>query len=415
MGLVVQKFGGSSVADAERIKRVARRAVEYKQAGNDVIVVVSAMGDTTDDLLDLMKGITSSPPARELDMLLSTGEQISISLLAMAIKEMGYDVVSLTGPQAGIKTNDVYSKARIIDIDDTRMQAELKKGNILVVAGFQGINSKEDITTLGRGGSDTTAVAIAAALKADVCEIFTDVDGVYTCDPRMVPNARKLDTISYDEMLELASLGALVLQPRAVEFAKNFDVVVHVRSSFNYNEGTLVKGVNHMEKERVVSGIAHDLNVAKIALFEVPDRPGIAKILFQGLSQAAVNVDMIIQSTMRNEKNDISFTCSKDDLPKALEVVEKVCKDLGAGGFSYDDKVGKVSIVGAGMVSNPGVASMMFEALADEDINIELIATSEIKLSCLIKADQAKLAVMALHNKFELEKIVDSVKKVVKK
>lgn len=415
MALVVQKFGGSSVADADRIRRVAKRAVECKENGNDVIVVVSAMGDTTDELLDIMKQISDTPPERELDMLLSTGEQVSIALLAMAIHKMGHEVISLTGTQAGIKTNDIYNKARIVNINTQRLHAELKQGKIIVVAGFQGSNDIGDITTLGRGGSDTTAVALAAAVQADVCEIFTDVDGVYTSDPRIVHNAQKLDSISYDEMLELASLGAVVLQPRAVEFAKHYNVIVHVRSSFNYNEGTIVKGEEKMEKERVVSGIAHDLNVAKIALFDVPDRPGIARTLFQNLSAASVNVDMIIQSTMRNEKNDISFTCSKDDLKKALEVVEKVCQEIGAGGFSFDDQVAKISIVGAGMVSNPGVAAQMFEALAEEDINIELIATSEIKLSCIIRASQAKLAVLALHNKFELEKVKDSLKQKVAK
>lgn len=411
MALVVQKFGGSSVADAERISRVARRAVECKREGNDVIVVVSAMGDTTDDLLKLVNQVNDTPSLRELDMLLSTGEQISIALLAMAIQKLGEKAVSLTGPQAGVKTNDIYNKARIVSINNQRLQAELKEGKIIVVAGFQGLNDAGDITTLGRGGSDTTAVALAAALNADVCEIFTDVDGVYTCDPRIVPDARKLETISYDEMLELASLGAVVLQPRAVEFAKNYNVVVHVRSSFNYNQGTLVKGAETMEKERVVSGIAHDLNVAKIALFDVPDRPGVAKLLFQTLAQSSVNVDMIIQSTMKNEKNDISFTCSLDDLKKALAVVDEVCAELGAGGYSYDEHVAKISIVGAGMVSNPGVAAEMFEALADEEINIQLIATSEIKVSCIIKAEQAKLAVLALHNKFELGKISDTIKK----
>jgi len=408
--LVVQKYGGSSVADPERIRRVARRVIECKEAGNDVVVVVSAMGDTTDDLIDLMKKITDNPPDREYDMLLSTGEQISISLLAMAIHAYGHKVISLTGPQAGIKTNEIYTKAKITNISTRRLRAELAKGQIVVVAGFQGINENDDLTTLGRGGSDTTAVALAAALEADVCEIFTDVDGVYTTDPRIVPQASKLETISYDEMLELASLGALVLQPRAVEFAKHYNVVLHVRSSFNHNEGTIVKGVDQVEKERVVSGIAHDLNVAKIALFDVPDQPGVAKKVFQTLAEANVNVDMIVQSTMRNEANDISFTCAHDDLKKAVPAMEEIVKTIGAKGFSYDEDVAKVSIVGAGMVSNPGVAAKMFEALADEDINIEMIATSEIKVSCIIKASQVKLAVLALHNKFELEKIGDSLR-----
>lgn len=404
VALVVQKYGGSSVADAERIKRVARRAVECFREGNQVVVVVSAMGDTTDELLDLMKQITRNPEPRELDMLLSTGEQISIALLAMAIQEEGVAAISLTGPQAGIRTDNIFNKARIKKVFTQRIKEELNSNRIVVVAGFQGLNEDGEITTLGRGGSDTTAVALAAALKADVCEIFTDVDGVYTADPRLVSQARKLAEISYDEMLELASLGAVVLQPRAVEFAKHYDVVIHVRSSFNQQPGTIVRRESTMEKEKVVSGIAHDLNVAKIAIFDVPDRPGVAKTLFQLLAEQKVNVDMIIQSATRNENNDISFTCAHDDLARALIAVEKACSELGARGYTYDEDVAKVSIVGAGMVSNPGVAASMFEALAEEGINIEMIATSEIKISCIIRASDVKLAVLALHNKFNLEK-----------
>ena len=410
MSIVVQKFGGSSVADPTRINRVADRVIECKEQGNAVVVVVSAMGDTTDDLLELVRQISDSPSDREMDMLLSTGEQVSIALLAMAIKAKGHEVISLTGPQAGIKTDSVYTKAKILDIDTVRLNKELDAGKIVVVAGFQGINALGDTTTLGRGGSDTTAVALAAALKADVCEIFTDVDGVYTCDPRICTDASKLETISYDEMLELASLGALVLQPRAVEFAKNYNVVIHVRSSFNHNLGTLVRGDLGMEKERIVSGVAHDLNVAKIAIFDMPDKPGIARKLFRALADAKVNVDMIIQSTQRNEYNDISFTTTHDDLRKALGVVEKVVEEMGAKGFTYDENVAKVSIVGAGMVSNPGVAAMMFEALADEDINIEMIATSEIKVSVIVRASDVKLSVLALHNRFELAKLSESLK-----
>lgn len=360
------------------------------------------MGDTTDDLLDLARQITSRPPERELDMLLATGEQVSSSLLAMAVDALGYSVISLTGTQVGITTDDVHTKAKILDISANRLREELIHNRIVIVAGFQGCNSNNDITTLGRGGSDTTAVAIAAALKADVCEIYTDVDGVYTADPRIVPDARKLSVISHDEMLELASLGALVLQPRSVEVAKQHGVTVHVRSSFNYNEGTLVREVAKMEKEIVVSGVASDLKVAKISLLDVPDRPGVASHLFKALANERINVDMIIQSTMRSERNNISFTICRDDLDKALLIVEKVRDEIGAGGIAFGKEVAKVSIVGAGMITNPGVAATMFSALAAENINIEMISTSEIKVSCIIKADEAPKAVQALHRAFEL-------------
>ncbi len=401
--LVVQKFGGSSVANPERIKRVAKRVVGTKRAGNQVVVVVSAMGDATDELISLARQLSDNPSDREMDMLLSTGEQVSIALLAMAVDSFGEPVVSLTGPQAGITTNEVYAKAKITGIDTTRLNKELAEGKIVVVAGFQGRCANDDTTTLGRGGSDTTAVALAAAIHADVCEIFTDVDGVYTCDPRVVPRARKLESISYDEMLELASLGALVLQPRAVEFAKQYNVRLHVRSSFNYNTGTMVQEVGSMEKEMVVSGVAYDLNVAKIAFFDVPDKPGTAMKLFSALAAENINVDMIIQSTMRNEVNDISFTITKDDLNKALRVAEKVKEEIGATGYNYDGDVAKVSIVGAGMITNPGVAAGMFAALADAGVNIQMISTSEIKVSCIIDAQSAKKAVQALHTRFALD------------
>lgn len=408
MGLVVQKFGGSSVANAERIKRVASRVVECKEEGNDVVVVVSAMGDTTDDLIAISKELTDEPSPREMDMLLATGEQISIALLAMTIQNMGHNAVSLTGPQAGFVTDKVHAKGKILYINPERAHNELKKGNIVVVAGFQGMTMDNEITTLGRGGSDTSAVALASALDADVCEIFTDVDGVYTADPRIVTDAHKLDTISYDEMLELASLGALVLQPRSVELAKQFNVVLHVRSSFNHNEGTLVKEEDEMqqtmEKERVVSGVAHDLNAAKLTLFDVPDQPGVASKIFKALAAERINVDMIIQSQQRDGLNDISFTITKDDLQKAIQVVEKIKEEIKAGGFLYDDDVAKISIVGAGMITNPGVAADMFEALAQNDINIEMISTSEIKVSCIIKSQNAKRAVLILHDYFELGK-----------
>lgn len=401
--LVVKKFGGSSVGNPERIKRVARRVVEEHQKGNQVVVAVSAMGDTTDDLISLAKQVTNNPSEREMDMLLSTGEQISIALLSMAIRDLGSDVISLTGAQVGIYTDEVHTKAKILKIETERVQAELKENRVVVVAGFQGINPNNDITTLGRGGSDTTAVALAAALKADVCEIFTDVDGVYTADPRVVPTASKLSNISYDEMLELASLGALVLHPRSVELAKQYGIPLHVRTSFNHNEGTIVEEAPNMENAPVVSGVAHDFNVAKIGLFDVPDRPGVAKNIFKALSSGSINVDMIIQSAMRNNMNDISFTITQDDLRKALQIIEGIQAEVGFKGYTHDEDVAKVSIVGAGMISHPGVAADMFEALADEEINLEMITTSEIKVSCVIKRSDTERAVLALHNKFRLD------------
>lgn len=408
--LVVQKYGGSSVANAERIRRVARRVADVRAEGHSVVVVVSAMGDTTDDLIHLVNEITESPPEREMDVILSTGEQVSIALLAMAVKELGAPVISLTGAQVGIMTDNAHTKAKILNVNATRLQEELKQGNIVVVAGFQGIDSHNDITTLGRGGSDTTAVALAAALKADLCEIYTDVDGVYTTDPRLVPEARKLDVVSYDEMLELANLGAVVLHPRSVELAMQYGIPLHVRSSFNHNLGTIVKGVDSLEKALVVTGVAYDLNVAKIGLYDVFDKPGIAYKLFKALSDEKVNVDMIVQSAMRDERNDISFTCAQGDLKKALEVVGKLLPELGADDATSDEHVAKVSIVGAGMVSNPGVAALMFEALFEAGINLEMISTSEIKVSCIIRADDAKKAVLALHKKFNLAKGADKYK-----
>lgn len=401
--LIVQKFGGSSVANPDRIRRVARRVVNLHRDGNEVVVVVSAMGDTTDDLIELVRRISSNPPDREMDMLLSTGEQVSIALLAMSIQTMGEKVISMTGWQAGIITSDTHTKARIEDIKTTRLRQELDVGNIVVVAGFQGVNSNNDITTLGRGGSDTTAVALAAALKADLCEIFTDVDGVYTTDPRMVPEARKLESVSYDEMLELAHLGAGVLHPRAVECAKIYNIPLHVRCSFNNEPGTIVEEVNRMEKTLVVTGVAHDLNVAKISIFELPDRPGIAYRIFKTLADASINVDDIVQSSMRDGVTNISFTVTQSDIRRALTLVEeKILTDVGAGGYSHEPEVAKVSIVGAGMVSNPGVAAIMFETLAEEDINLDMISTSEIKISCIIKHVDGERAVKALHRKFKL-------------
>ena len=400
--LVVQKYGGSSVANPERIKRVAARIIETKRQGHNVVVVVSAMGDTTDELIDLMKQINDSPSEREMDMLLSTGEQISVALLAMAIESMGEKAVSLTGAQVGIVTDNIHTKAKIIDVHTERLKAELKAGNIVVVAGFQGISVNKDITTLGRGGSDTSAVAVAAVLRAGLCEIFTDVDGVYTADPRIVPQARKLDVVSFDEMLELSHLGAGVLHPRSVELAKKYKVPLHVRSSFNHNQGTVLKEVEEMEGLNVVTGVAHDNNVAIVGIFDVPDEPGIAMKIFNALSDANINVDVIVQSAMRNNINDIAFTVTKDELMKTLAVVKDSQEKVGYKEYSCDDKVAKVSIVGAGMASHYGVAARMFEALAEQDVNIEMISTSDIKVSCIINSDDTEKAVKALHKKFEL-------------
>ncbi|NLC76124.1 MAG: aspartate kinase [Clostridia bacterium] len=405
MSLIVQKFGGSSVANPERIKKVAERIIEYKDAGHQVITVVSAMGDSTDDLIELANQLNARPSAREMDMLLSTGEQVSISLLAMAIQAKGYPVISLTGPQAGIRTNSSHGKAKILNVQTDRLEQELANGKIIIVAGFQGISDKNEITTLGRGGSDTTAVALAAALNANVCEIYTDVDGVYTSDPRIVPKAAKLSVISYDEMLELASLGAAVLQPRAVEFAKLNNVKLHVRSSFNHNEGTIVREVEDMEKDMVVSGVACDHNVTKIALFDVPDKPGIAYQLFDALAQENINVDMIIQSHERENRNDFSFTVGRDDKARAVEIANQVADAIGARGVAYDDTVAKVSIVGAGMKTNPGVAAKMFEVLYRLNINIQMISTSEIKVSCVVDDESADRAVVALHTAFGLDQL----------
>lgn len=399
----MQKFGGTSVANPDRIKVVARRVVEARKSGDDVVVVVSALGDTTDELIDLARQITDRPPRRELDMLLSTGEQISIALLAMAINELGMPVVSLTGAQGGIMTDTTHTKAKITDVRTERIRKELDAGRIVIVAGFQGVTPDYDITTLGRGGSDTTAVALAVALGAHTCEIFTDVDGVFTADPRVVPSARKLTDISYGEMLEMASLGAGVLQPRAVEFGSQYNVPIHVRSSFNRNDGTVVREERIVERDMVVVGVAHDVNVAKVAILDVPDRPGIAHRIFSTLAKEGINVDMIVQTTKVENTADMVFSVGRDDLPQTREIVENVSAELGAKGVLVDDDVAKVSIVGAGMVSNPGVAARMFEALAEASINIMVISTSEIKVSCLVKAEDALKAVRVVHEAFGLE------------
>jgi aspartate kinase len=405
MAIIVQKYGGTSVGSVERIKKVAARITVAKSAGNDVVVIVSAMGDTTDDLIELLKGVTDNPDPREYDMLLSTGEQVSAALVTMAIHSLGFKAISLTGWQAGIHTEDIPSKARITHIKLDRVQKELHEGKIVVVTGFQGIDSHGDITTIGRGGSDTSAVVIAAALKADVCEIYTDVDGVYTADPRIVNDARKLKTVSYDEMLELASLGAQVLHPRSVECAKNYGLVIHLRSSMSDLEGTYIKEVSDMEKKDVVSGVALDTNIAKVGILKVPDKPGIAAKLFRSLGDEKINVDMIIQSIHPSGSHaDMAFTVNKTEMKKAVDVTNKVAKELGAEGVVSDSDVAKISIVGVGMISKPGVAGTMFEALGKNGINIEMISTSEIKISCVIKAEQGKKAMEILHKEFILGK-----------
>jgi aspartate kinase len=409
MKLVVMKFGGSSVANAEKIKHVAKRVRGRKDGGYGVVVVVSAPGDMTDDLIELARGVSDSPDEREMDMLLSTGEQASIALLCMALKSQGADAISLTGPQAGILADHDHTRARITDIKPKKIQAELAKKKIVVVAGFQGLNPNEDIATLGRGGSDLTAIALAAALKADLCEIYTDVEGVYTTDPRVVPDARKLDEISYDEMLELAGSGAQVMQGRSVEVAKKFNVVFAVRSTFSEAEGTRVhQEVSGME-EVVVSGIAFDRNQAKLSMIEVPDRPGIAAEVFGALAKVGVNVDMIIQSTAQGGTNDISFTVPAGELNKALTALEPVKAELRAREIQHEAGVGKVAVVGVGMRSHPGVAARMFKTLADNKINIQMISTSEIKISVIVTKDQVDAAVKALHKEFELSGIKEKV------
>lgn len=403
MALLVCKFGGSSVASMDKIKNVALRLKDMQSQGNELVVVVSAMGDTTDDLLALAAEIGDKFSTREMDMLLATGEQQSAALLALTLNSMKCPAVSLCGWQAGIRTDGVHSKARITGIKAERINNELATGSIVVIAGFQGISPQQNITTLGRGGSDTSAVALAAALGAERCLIFTDVNGVYTADPRIVKEARKIDRISYEEMLEMASLGAGVLQPRAAEFAMHYNVDVEVLNSFNNESGTIITEGSKMEKQRIVSGIAHDLNVARIALFDVPDQPGVAMTIFKVLADNKINVDMVIQGGMRSNRNDIAFTIESDELEKALPLVNDVVMKIGASGMSYGKDVAKISIVGAGMQSNPGVAAAMFEALADANINIHMISTSEIKVSCIIDETEVNKAVQALHNKFRLE------------
>ncbi len=413
MPLVVQKFGGSSLSTPEHIRRVAERVARERAAGSDVVVVVSAMGDTTDNLLDLLRRITPRPAPREVDMLLSTGEQVSIALLASALVSVGCPAVSLVGWQAGIRTDEVGRKARILAIDPTRVLRELAAGKVVVVAGFQGVSASGEITTLGRGGSDTTAVAVAAALNADVCEIFSDVDGVYTADPRVVPEARRIPAIAYEEMMEMAQLGAQVLQIRAVECAAMHGVTIAARSTFSDGPGTRIAslqevsaldGPRTLESGAVARAVAHERNVAKLALCGVPDRPGIAVQLFSALAACHVNVDMIIQSQSREGRNDIAFTVGVDELEQAREAALSVGQVVGAEEVVASDGYGKVSLIGAGMTSHPGVAATMFRALADAGVNIEMISTSEIKISCLVQAEQLQAAVRAVHHGFGLER-----------
>ncbi|EFM09893.1 aspartate kinase [Paenibacillus curdlanolyticus YK9] len=403
MSLIVMKFGGSSVGTPERMQRVAQRIIQTKEAGNRVVVVVSAMGDTTDDLIDQSKLLNPNPPAREMDMLLTTGEQISVALLSMTIHQFGHQAVSYTGWQAGIVTEAVHAKARISDIRPDRIFKSLEDGQIVIVAGFQGMSEEGEITTLGRGGSDTTAVALAAAIKADVCEIFTDVDGIYSTDPRVVKCARKLNEISYDEMLELAHLGAAVLHPRAVEYAKHNNVKLVVRSSFNQNEGTTVKEVAVMEQGVVVSGIAFDKNVARISILGVEDVPGVLAKVFGALANNGIDVDIIVQSGVQGGKADFSFTLSSDDAEKAIEVIESISGEVPYRETTSEVNLVKVSIVGAGMVSNPGVAATMFESISKLGVSIKMVSTSEIKCSCVIAADKLNDVVRELHTAYGLD------------
>ena len=402
MALIVQKYGGTSVGDVDRIKNVARRVTQARAAGHDVVVVVSAMAGETDRLIGLAQKMAERPDERELDVILATGEQVSIGLLSLAIQGLGYRARSFTGSQVRIQTDDVHTKARIVSIDADRVRQALAEGEIVIVAGFQGVSAEDEITTLGRGGSDLTAVAMAAALAADVCEIYTDVDGVYTADPNIVSEARKLDRISYDEMLEMASLGAKVLQTRSVEYAKNYLVPVHVRSSFNDNPGTMVVKEDTAMEKVVVSGIAYNKQEAKITITRVADRPSIAATLFGRVAEANIVVDMIVQNISQDGSTDISFTVPKTDYARTQEIVRVMLKEIGADKLIGDDKIAKVSIVGVGMRTHSGVAAKMFETLGREKINILMISTSEIKISCIIEAKYTELAVRVLHEAFGL-------------
>ncbi|MFZ9726006.1 MAG: aspartate kinase [Ilumatobacteraceae bacterium] len=407
MALIVQKYGGTSVADPERMRNVARHIATTRAAGHQLVVVVSAMGKATDNLVQLARQVSTNPPSREMDMLLTTGERISMALLCMALHDVGVDAVSFTGSQVGIITDTVHTKAKILEVKGDRVRSALGDDKVAVVAGFQGISTAKEITTLGRGGSDTTAVALAAALDADSCEIYTDVTGVFTADPRVVPQARKVPVLQFDEMLEMAGAGSKVLALRSVEFARNHDVPIHVRSSFTWEEGTWVVGRHHERmknmEEPVISGVVQDASESKITILTVPDRPGVSADIFEALATANVNVDMIVQNTSTSGTTDISFTVPKADVSTAEPIVARIARDLGAGGVNHDDDIAKVSLVGAGMKTSPGVAAKMFRVLADNGVNIEMISTSTIRISVVVRAPMMQTAVQALHTAFGLD------------
>ena len=405
MAIVTQKYGGTSVAGPEEIKRVAGRIVRTAEAGNAVCVVVSAMGHTTDELIELAGKVSADPDPRELDMLLTAGERISIALVSMAINDLGREAVSFTGSQAGIVTDTRHGKARIVEMRRGRVHEALDEGKIAIVAGFQGVSTSLDVTTLGRGGSDTTAVALAAALNADVCEIYTDVDGVYTADPRLVKDARKLQQVSFEEMLELAACGARVLALRAVEYARNHDVKLHVRSSFNEMEGTWVLQEEDMLEQAIISGVAHDLDEAKVTIRRVPDRPGVAGHTFRPLADAGINIDMIVQNTSVDGLADISFTLPENELDRARPILDELAREIRAEGLTSKRDIAKVSVIGAGMKTNPGVAATIFEALADAGINIDIISTSSIRVSCVVPREDAERAVNVIHERLKLSDV----------
>jgi len=403
MALVVTKFGGTSVGNTERIRAVADRLIARKKAGDSVVAVVSAMGHVTDELVSLAREICPNPPDREMDMLLSTGEQVSIALLAMAIEAQGYPAISFTGAQVGIVTDAVHSKAKIAEVRADRVRDAIADGYIVIVAGFQGMTPDGQITTLGRGGSDTTAVAVAAGIGADMCEIYTDVDGVYSADPRIEPNARKIDYIAYDEMLEMAASGAGVLQMRSVEFARNHNVVIHCRSSFHDGPGTIVKEADEHMEQAIISGVTHDTSEAKVTIRDVPDTPGVAARVFTSLANVNANIDMIIQNVSEEGTTDISFTSPKDDLGRVRTALDVVVAELGAREWTVDEGIAKVSLVGAGMKTHPGIAAKMFSTLADAGVNLDMISTSPIRISCVIAASQVTDAVRSLHAAFGLD------------
>jgi aspartate kinase len=402
VALVVQKFGGTSVAGAERLRAVARRLVAAREEGDDVVGVLSAQGSTTDELLALAHEISVEPEPRELDMLLSVGERISCALAAMAIHDLGHRAISLTGSQAGIVTDTAHTSAKIVEIRAPRIRTALEEGAIVLVAGFQGVSTDSEVTTLGRGGSDTTAVALAAALGADRCEIFTDVEGVFTADPRLVPGARKLDAVSYEDMLELAASGARVMMARSIEFGRRHGVRIHVRSSLSDAEGTWIVSQEELMEQPIISGIAHDTSEAEVTILAVPDRPGIAARVFRGLADVGVNVDMIVQNVSAEGHTDISFTLPSSELPRARRVLEPLAEEIGAGGVASDSEIAKISLVGAGMRTHPGVAADMFEALAENGINIGIISTSSVRISCVVPLGDVERAVQAVHDRFAL-------------